>query len=484
MAQEVARSSSVTRRSEDPALLADRRRVLALLRRHGCNATSFQVLEPGFQYWFDDEDACVAYVDTGRAWVAGGEPIASPERIHETARRFVRAARARGRRACFFATEERFAERTDFPSLRIGEQPVWQAADWEAALKTSRSLREQVRRARAKGVTVRAVSPEERAADGATRQGIERVVRRWLGSRQMAPMGFLVQIHLDSFPEERRLFVAELDGRVVGLLAAVPIYARGGWFLEDLLRDPEAAPNGTAELLVDGAMRAAAREGVRHLTLGLAPLAGTVNRWLRFARRWGARLYDFEGVRAFKEKLRPRVWEPVFLAYPPESNAVAATYDALAAFARGGLRRFGVETLLRGPAIVVRLLAALLVPWTILLALVDARHFPAAWVQWAWVGFDVGLAAALFALTRRWRPRLASVLATLVTLDAVVTFGEALAWNAWRARTAWEWIATGLAVLAPSSAAFLLWRARAHRRHVGGVEPGRSIAARSDGDQP
>ena len=37
-----------------------RTRVLAVLRRHGWNATSSQVLEPGFQYWFSDEDGCVA----------------------------------------------------------------------------------------------------------------------------------------------------------------------------------------------------------------------------------------------------------------------------------------------------------------------------------------------------------------------------------------------------------------------------------------
>ncbi len=42
--------------------------VLDLLRVHGWNATSFQVLERGFSYWFDPEaDACVAYVDTGHA---------------------------------------------------------------------------------------------------------------------------------------------------------------------------------------------------------------------------------------------------------------------------------------------------------------------------------------------------------------------------------------------------------------------------------
>ena len=38
-----------------------RLRVLSLLRRHGWNATSFQVLEEGFRYAFDEAaDACVA----------------------------------------------------------------------------------------------------------------------------------------------------------------------------------------------------------------------------------------------------------------------------------------------------------------------------------------------------------------------------------------------------------------------------------------
>jgi phosphatidylglycerol lysyltransferase len=63
----------------------ERRRVLAVLRRHGWNATSFQVLEPGFQYWFADEDACVACVDTGRAWVAAGAPLTEPARLREVA---------------------------------------------------------------------------------------------------------------------------------------------------------------------------------------------------------------------------------------------------------------------------------------------------------------------------------------------------------------------------------------------------------------
>ena len=57
---------------------------------------------------------------------------------------------------------------------------------------------------------------------------------------------------------------------LVALLAAVPIYARQGWLVEDLLRDV-GAPNGTAEALVDKAMRRFAEAGSRYATLGLAP---------------------------------------------------------------------------------------------------------------------------------------------------------------------------------------------------------------------
>jgi hypothetical protein len=44
--------------------------LLSLLKKYGWNATSFQVVETDFRYWFDDDgDAAVAYLDTGGAWV-------------------------------------------------------------------------------------------------------------------------------------------------------------------------------------------------------------------------------------------------------------------------------------------------------------------------------------------------------------------------------------------------------------------------------
>lgn len=200
------------------------------------------------------------------------------------------------------------------------------------------------------------------------------------------------------------------------------------------------------------------------VTLGLAPLAGEVGPLLRSARRFGRPLYDFEGLRAFKAKLKPNVWDPIFLSYPPHRSSLLAIVDTLTAFARGGLLRFGLQSMLRGPAIVIRLLATLLVVWTVLLALpVSAPFFPSPGWQWSWVGFDIALFLSLFTLARRWRQPLADIVTVAVTADAAVTTIEAVVYNAPRVDGLFDIAVIAVAVLAPSLAAVLLWNTRGHR---------------------
>ncbi|HEY2903675.1 MAG TPA: DUF2156 domain-containing protein [Polyangia bacterium] len=462
-------------------------RVLALLRRYGWNATSFQVLEDGFRYWFDGDDACVAYVDTGQAWVAAGAPIAHPDQLSLVAERFAEEAAKQHRRALFFATETRFPRQNALRTMLIGEQPVWDPARWTETVARTASLRAQLGRARRKGVTVRAVGGVDLAdPQQPLRRTIAALVDRWLAARPMAPMGFLVDVQPFSFAAERRYFVAERDGAVIGFLAAAPIYARGGWLFEDLLRDT-GTPNGTAELLIDAAMTAVAAEGSRYVTLGLAPLAGPVRGWLGLARRYAAALYDFAGVYGFRARLRPARWDPIYLGAGINGRApvvveTVALLDALRAFARGRFFSFGIETLLRGPALVVRALAALLLPWTALLALVGDRFFPAPAVHTAWIVFDVALAAALFALAARWRRWLAVTLAVAVTADAVATAVEIILFNLpaltgtplhhlTAAPLPTQYVATlGQAaallvgIAAPTGAAVILWNGIGHRR--------------------
>jgi phosphatidylglycerol lysyltransferase len=331
-----------------PVPAPERARALEALRRFGWNATSFQVLGSGFSYWFSRDESFVAYVDTGRAWVAAGAPVCATENLSAAARAFVSEAARRGRDAVFFATEERAASMPSFASLPIGEQPVWDPRDWRATLARAKSVREQLRRAGQKGVEISRVPAGLLTGGGGLRREVGELVRRWLGARPLPPMGFLVAVDPFSFASERRLFVARRGERLVGFANAVPVYARGGWMLQDLVRAPDA-PNGTVEALVDAAMRDAAELGSDYLTLGLAPLAGAVPEPLRLAARCGARLFDFAGLRAFKAKLKPRAWVPIYLTHPVHQHGGAAVMHALSAFAGGSLVRYGLNALLRRP---------------------------------------------------------------------------------------------------------------------------------------
>lgn len=439
-----------------------RRRVLALLRRYGSATTSFQVLEPGFSYWFVRDDACVAYADTGGAWIAAGPPIAAPDEVGTIARAFLAEARKEKRRACFFAVNKKFADDADLDAFAIGEDPEWDLATWSETLRGARSLREQLRRARAKGIQIRVLDASEVAPGQATRVAIEALVLTWLDSRPMATMGFLVDVKPFGFSEERLYLVAEKHGLLVGFLSAIPVYARAGFFVEDLLRTREA-PNGTAELLVDHAFRELDRRGLRMATLGLAPLAGPVARPLVHLRRLAKPLYHFEGVRAFKSRLKPARWVTQYLAFPHGTHSIWAIRDTLSAFATGGFLRFGLATLSKQRRLVVLVLGSLLVPWTLLLATGSGRApwFPSAEIRIAWILFDGLLSVALISLFWRWRPWLVSVLACVAGIDAILTGVQIVYWNLPHAHGWFAWPTLFIAQAAPVVAtAFLVYARR------------------------
>lgn len=438
-----------------------------LVLRHGWNATSFQTLEDGYRYFFH-RDGCVAYVDTGRAWVAAGAPICAPERLPSVTRAFVDAARSASRRVCFFAVEERLlAPELGLEGVFIGEMPVWNPRTWDASVQARRSLREQLRRARAKGVRVRLVAPDE-LRRGPIRAAIDALGQRWLDTHAMAPMGFLVSLEPFTFPEDRRCFVAEREGRVLGFAGVVPVPARGGWFIEDLVRDADA-PNGTGEVLVDAVMRWAKDRECEWLTLGLAPLAGDVSKPLAWFRSYGRALYDFEGLRAYKAKLSPVDWRPQYVAFPVGQGLLPSVVDALAAFTRGGFLRFAGRSILRGPRVVLFALFWGLIAWMV--AFTFAPQLPAS-AKWIYVLAHALLASGLLSVVRPRRAvtylRRLDVVLALVTLDAVASWIVATKWRLSAPRP-WGWgseLVSFLACAGPTLAAVVLFGTRLRRARL------------------
>lgn len=295
----------------------------ALVLRHGWNAVAYQILNPGMRLWFSAaRDAVAGYVTFGGVRVVAGAPACALERLPDAAAELEAEANARGERVLFFSAGTRlervYAGRADHTMVPLGAQPVWDPAGWPAIVRGKASLRAQLNRARNKGVHVE----EWPAARARGSPVLRAVLRAWLATRGLPPLGFLVTPDLLDTLDDRRIFVAARGSEVVGFLVATPVPARDGWLVEEWPRLP-AAPNGTTHLLVDAAMRAFAADGSPYATLGLAPLAERAGAtldgqpaWLRgllhWARAHGRRFYNFRGLEAFKAGMQPQGWEPVY----------------------------------------------------------------------------------------------------------------------------------------------------------------------------
>lgn len=290
-----------------------------LIMRHGWNATAYQLLNPGISLWFSARrDAVVGYVRHGGTRVVAGAPVCDAERLTQVVDEFRLDAAIAGQRVCFFGAGERLegvlAASGDWSVASLGAQPSWDPTRWESIVARRSSLRAQLNRARNKGVRAEIWHA---AAD----DGLRRCLAEWLEKRPLPPLHFLIEPDTLGRLEDRRVFAAYRDDRIVGFLLASPVPARRGWLVEQIIRGRDA-PNGTAELLLDSAMRTLASDGARYVTLGLAPLsahshfqATRMPLWLRAGLRWvrahGRRFYNFEGLDRFKAKFEPDAWEEI-----------------------------------------------------------------------------------------------------------------------------------------------------------------------------
>jgi lysylphosphatidylglycerol synthetase-like protein (DUF2156 family) len=321
-------------------------RARRLVLHFGWNSTSYQILNPGFELWFSPGDeAVVGFVTRVGVRVAAGAPVCAPERLEATVRQFEAAAAAESERVCWFGAEGRLEAllrgRGDRALVRLGSQPVWDPQEWRPRVNSLSSVRAQLNRARNKGVSVREWSSA--GAQGHT--ALSECLAEWLSHRGLPALHFLIESDTLGRLADRRLFVAERQGRVQGFVVATPVPARQGWLLEQVVRRPRA-PNGTAELMIDCAARELAESGATYLTLGLAPLArlgppdtASEPLWLRallaWARAHGRRFYDFQGLEFFKSKFRPPRWDPIFVIEPGPRASLRTIYAVAAAFSHG-----------------------------------------------------------------------------------------------------------------------------------------------------
>ena len=134
--------------------------------------------------------------------------------------------------------------RHDYRAVPFGSEPVWETARWRESLESSRSLRSQISRARAKGVECQIED-----ARPSVLLEMELCRENWMERLGGPHFRHDREYDIEAAAQHGSILTARHQDRVVGWLISMPL-AEGKALLAPICRN-QNAPQGTVEMLVD-----------------------------------------------------------------------------------------------------------------------------------------------------------------------------------------------------------------------------------------
>jgi phosphatidylglycerol lysyltransferase len=295
------------------------------------------------QLLFDDEGmGFVMYAVRDRTWVSMGDPVGPPAVRERLAWQFHELVERHAGRTVFYEVDAGALPvylEMGLGLQKLGEEARVALADFSLEGSARYRLRQTIRHVEREGGSFEYVAPAEVPA---LLDELEAISVAWLRDKQTREkrfsLGFFDRAYLARCP----LGVVRRGGRVV---AFANVWASHGDEMGlDLMRHATDAPNGTMEYLFTQLMLWGKGAGYRWFGLGMAPLAGLASHplapaWSRLGAalfHHGEHFYNFQGLRAFKQKFAPE-WRPRYLA-GPRGLAVPLVLAHVAAIVSGGVK--------------------------------------------------------------------------------------------------------------------------------------------------
>ena len=286
----------------------------------------------------------VMYGVEGRTWVALGDPIGPQDARAGLVRLFLERCDDFAATPVFYEIrKESLHLYADFglTFVKLGEEAVVDLSQFVLEGSRGKPLRHALRHLEHHGASCRIISPVNVPA---AIDQLQAVSDDWLEHKAGGEKGFSLGFFRPDYVARFPVAVVERSGQIVAFASVWP----GPHHQElsiDLMRYRNDAPNGVMEGLMVYLMRWGKEQGYRSFSLGMAPLSGferspTAPLWNRlgsFLYTHGETFYNFQGLRAYKDKFHP-AWESRYLAYPG-GLTLPRTLADVAALIAGGYRR-------------------------------------------------------------------------------------------------------------------------------------------------
>jgi phosphatidylglycerol lysyltransferase len=271
-----------------------------------------------------DRQAFIGYKMVGTTALALGEPVGEPGSCLIVVTEFLELCDLNGWTPAFHQVGDnpQALEGAGLKLLKIGEEAIIDVRVWNLDAKENKQLRSALRRVERAGLEVVEL---RQPIDDDTMAELRDVSDAWMADGSHRERTFTLGQFDPAYLRATRVLVVREhgEGRIVAFANVLPSYRSGiGNF--DLMRRHPDAPNGVMEYLFVTLIHRFRDEGMRGMTLGLAPLAnitgdGLADRALRLLYEQGNRAFNYQGLHQFKSKWKP-IWEPRFLAYRSDTE--------------------------------------------------------------------------------------------------------------------------------------------------------------------
>ncbi|MCA9186568.1 MAG: bifunctional lysylphosphatidylglycerol flippase/synthetase MprF [Pirellulaceae bacterium] len=274
-------------------------------------------------FLFDDNrTGFIMYGESGRSWIAMGDPIAERKVALDLAWEFRERCDVNGRLSVFYQVDEEnismYVE-MGLALLKIGEEARVPLAEFGLEGAGRKNLRRTHRQLAELGCTYEILQPP---IDTELLSVLKHISDSWLLHKQSAEKGFSLGFFHPDYIAMSPVAVVRQEGQIVAF-ANLWLSADHEELSLDLMRYLEHAPPSVMEFLFVCLMLWGKEQGFRWFNLGMAPLSGIEsqprgpmwNQLASLAYRHGENFYNFQGLRQYKEKFDP-VWDAKYVAAP------------------------------------------------------------------------------------------------------------------------------------------------------------------------
>jgi phosphatidylglycerol lysyltransferase len=290
-----------------------------------------------------DRTAFLMYGVSGRSWVALGDPVGPPSEWPDLIWRYREMVdEVAGWPVFYQVTPQGLPYYLDLglSFVKLGEEARVRLDGFSLQGPARSELRYAHKRAQKDGSSFEIIPPENVPSLIPT---LKAVSDEWLGRRQTREKGFSLGIFDPDYLSHFPCAVVRRGERIVAF-ANLWLSGNKEEIAIDLMRHGQDSGYGVMDYLFIETMLWGQAAGYHWFSFGVAPLSGMRDNalaplWNRvgaFLYRHGEDLYNFQGLRRYKEKFQPE-WEPRFMA-SPGGLALPRVAADVAALISGGVK--------------------------------------------------------------------------------------------------------------------------------------------------